>query len=238
MRAARFVHQAGQQRALLAVKEIAAKPLSVKPSTDQFDEFALSPATGPAATPPPSETPLTDPCPSTTLSPTKQLDAPGSSVAADLKCVFPPVSPHANQTTGRPSRITEVQINPILLALSTALTLNLELTEEVNNEGVPPPSQFLDNPIAGIPTENIPNGDASEANRPTPSTPISGRRTARINSILAACYDELDKTLMKAVSETSCSVQQVLDSWNKSCGQVITATNHWNLWPSYVPGET
>ncbi|KAH0839432.1 hypothetical protein J3R83DRAFT_209, partial [Lanmaoa asiatica] len=67
-----------------------------------------------------------------------------------------------------------------------------------------------------------------------PSTSTSGWRTARINAILTACYDKLDKTLMKAVGETSCSVQQVLDRWNKSHGWVITATNHWNLWPSYL----
>ena len=164
MCAAGFVHQAGQQRALLAAKEVAAKSFSVKPSTNQFDEFTLSPATGLVATPPPSETPLTNPCPSTTPSPTEQLDAPGSSVAANPKCVSPPVSPCADQTTGGPLRITKVQINPILLALSTALTLDLESTEEVNNEGVPPPSRFFDNLIAGVPTENVPNRDAFEAN--------------------------------------------------------------------------
>ncbi|KAH0826215.1 hypothetical protein J3R83DRAFT_5664, partial [Lanmaoa asiatica] len=67
-----------------------------------------------------------------------------------------------------------------------------------------------------------------------PSTPTSGRRTARINSILTAFYEELDKIFIKAVGETGCSVQQILDGWNKSRGQVITATNHWNLWPSYL----
>ncbi|KAI9571060.1 hypothetical protein HD554DRAFT_2169421 [Boletus coccyginus] len=247
---ARFVHQAGQQRALLEVKEIAAEPPSVKPSTDQSDAITLSPVASPEVTPPSSEAPLASllhpvSSPMTALSPsmtppsTEQLDASASSSVVDPMCASPEVLPRANQTTAGPSCITEMQIDPILLALSTALTLDLESTDEVDNEDTPPPSQSLDIPIVGVPTANVPTphsltGDAPEANQSTPSTPTSGQQTARINSILAACYDELDRILMKAVGETSCSVQQVLDSWNKSHGRVITATNHWNLWPSYL----
>ena len=287
IRAAGFVHQTGQQRALLAAKDAAAEPPSAQPSTDQFDTLAI-----PMVTSFPSEAPLADPLrpdaagfvhqagqqeppsakpstnqsdaiasPTVTLLPSEApsadplrpvasptaasspsssmpLDSPGSG-SADPMYPSPKVSPLADQPIAGPSRIAEVQLDPIFLALTTALTLDLESTVEDDNEVSPPPSQFPDNPIAGIPATDVPaarspTGDAPEANRSTPSTPTSGRRTARINSILAAYHDELDKILMKAVGETSCSVQQVLDSWNKSCGRVITATNHWNLWPSYL----
>lgn len=121
------------------------------------------------------------------------------------------VSPLANQPTAGSSHSVKVQLNPILLALSTALTLDLESTDEVDNEDTPSSSQSLDNPMADVPTVDIPaahspTGEASDGNPSMPSTPTSGWRTARINSILTACYEELDKILIKAVGEIVCSV--------------------------------
>ena len=260
--AAEFVHQAGQYQAQLAVKEVAATPPSVEPSVQSGDlalhsvmspmvmllpsealsseqqvDPALHPATSPAASPAVTSLPST-------------TDISASSSDIDPVCASLPVPPPlADLPTTRPLHIVKAQINPMLLALSTALTFNLEMAgEDRNASPIPPPPSFLagDIPIAGVVTAHIstanisptdiPTGDVPEGkdNQSTPSTPTAGRQTAHINSILAACYYELNKILMKATGETSCSVQQVLDSWNKSCGQVICAMNHWNLWPSYL----
>ena len=73
----------------------------------------------------------------------------------------------------------------------------------------------------------------SSAGEGEPSTPSTGRRTARVNAILADGYDELEGILTKIVGETSLSVQQVMDGWHKSHGRVVGSTNHWNLYSRY-----
>lgn len=111
----------------------------------------LHPVTSPTAASLPSEAPLADPsCP----------------VASPKVTSLPFEASSADQPTAGPSCIAEVQIDPILLALSTALMLDFEssVNLEVNNEDTPPPSQLLDDPIAGIPTAHSPTGDNPDAN--------------------------------------------------------------------------
>ncbi|KAG6371476.1 hypothetical protein JVT61DRAFT_9508 [Boletus reticuloceps] len=67
-----------------------------------------------------------------------------------------------------------------------------------------------------------------------PSTPISGRRSARVNKILNEGYEQLEKTLTNLVAQTSLMAQQVLDGWCKSHGHIINGTNHWNSYARYL----
>lgn len=144
----------------MAAKEVAAK----HPST----VIILSPSEAPlakkeVAAEPPSVKPST-----------KQPDTLDSgSVVNSPMCASPPVSPLAAQSTARPLHITKVQINPILLTLSTAFAFDLELSIEANNEVATFSSQILDNLIGGIPIAHSPTGDAPEVNQSTPSTSTS-----------------------------------------------------------------
>ncbi|KAH0832247.1 hypothetical protein J3R83DRAFT_13221, partial [Lanmaoa asiatica] len=244
-RAAGFVHQAGEHRAQLAAKDATAALTSAIPSSpEQPDASTSHPVV-------------------TTVSSPEQPDATTSHPAVTTSRTSSPGAPPADLTPTGPSRIAEVQIDPILLALTTAVDLDLDFGDVDSMPSSPPgiPSTRLipatpeeadsigplvlashaddstgdaplDDPSIGdAPNHDVPTDDAAEEG---PSTPTSGRRSARVNSILAACYDDLDKILMKAVGETSCSVQQIVDSWHKSRGRVISGTNHWNIWPSYL----
>ncbi|KAF8131916.1 hypothetical protein EV363DRAFT_1164439, partial [Boletus edulis] len=61
-----------------------------------------------------------------------------------------------------------------------------------------------------------------------------GRRSARVNKILTEGYDQLEKTLMDLIAQTSLTAQQVLDGWSKSHGRIINGTNHWNSYAKYL----
>ena len=120
-----------------------------------------------------------------------------------------------------------------------ATPLAPSLTEVAKNDNPLVLTSHADNSTGDTQNGDVPDNDIP-ANTTCKglSTPTSGRWSVCVNSILAACYKDLDKILMKAVSETSCSVQQVVDSWHKSRGRVISRTNHWNIWPSYLTYET
>ncbi|KAF8430676.1 hypothetical protein L210DRAFT_838085, partial [Boletus edulis BED1] len=52
--------------------------------------------------------------------------------------------------------------------------------------------------------------------------------------ILTEGYDQLKKTLMDLIAQTSLTAQQVLDGWSKSHGRIINGTNHWNSYAKYL----
>ena len=69
--------------------------------------------------------------------------------------------------------------------------------------------------------------------RSEPSTPTAGCRTAAINSILNEGYNDLEDILTQLINKTALSLQQIMDGWHKSKGQVINGINHWNLYTKY-----
>ncbi|KAF8127382.1 hypothetical protein EV363DRAFT_1172502 [Boletus edulis] len=67
-----------------------------------------------------------------------------------------------------------------------------------------------------------------------PSTPTSGRRSARVTALLNEGCEELERVLMNVMAQTSLTARQIMDGWHKSRGRSINGTNHWNLYARYL----
>ncbi|KAF8121400.1 hypothetical protein EV363DRAFT_1186188 [Boletus edulis] len=93
-----------------------------------------------------------------------------------------------------------------------------------------PPTPFAYEDSGAPPEENV----SPPAEGSLLSTPTLGRRSARVNKILTEGYDQLEKTLMDLIAQTSLTAQQVLDGWSKSHGRIINGTNHWNSYAKYL----
>lgn len=89
------------------------------------------------------------------------------------------------------------------------------------------------NAIAGSST-NVDFPSQYSQTEDDPSTPVVGRRTTAVNSILTTGFEQFKKILADLVEQTSLTPHQVLDSWHKTQSQVINGVNHWNLYGSYA----
>ena len=122
---------------------------------------------------------------------------------------------------------------------SDTLTLSGPVTVPLNDPAMCSDLQMVPTmhviPPTPIPGQNtIDNALSSSPTSAGPSTPTSGRRTAVINAILMAGYDELKAVLIRLIEQTNLTVQQVLDGWHKSRSRTINGINHWNQYTKYA----
>jgi len=119
--------------------------------------------------------------------------------------------------------------------------------EHVPNVREPPPATQLNIPVTRIipPTpidattslvgaDDYADAGTSLRSQAEPSSPMAGRRTALINSILDEGYNDLENILTQLVNKTALSPQQIMDGWHKSKGRVINGVNHCNLYAKYL----
>ncbi|KAI9453753.1 hypothetical protein HD554DRAFT_2179297, partial [Boletus coccyginus] len=120
--------------------------------------------------------------------------------------------------------------------LSDTLTLSGPVTVSPNDLATCSDLQIVPTtcviPPTPVPGENT-TGDGSPTNV-DPSTPTSGRRTAAVNAILMAGYDELEAVLIRLIEQTNLTTQQILDGWHKSRSRAVNSINHWNQYTKYA----
>ncbi|KAF8836912.1 hypothetical protein BDN67DRAFT_1014276 [Paxillus ammoniavirescens] len=151
---------------------------------------------------------------------------PNTTTVGSSELLFGPLDgPHPNRSPSNvPPNVPQTRVippTPANIASSSSL-----LVDDVNPGFVPTGVEMSDEwPVN--------DWDMLTPSEETPSTPMSGRRSAEVNRVLSCSFEKLEIIMTNLATQTSLSTSQVIEGWHKSHSRIINSMNHWNLYSKY-----